>query len=113
MGTPRNQGDVREAFKRALRRAEVPTHFSPHCLRHTYASLLLIKGYSIYYVSRQLGHASIQITVDRYGRWLPATNPGAADDLERTIDGRDVTPDVTASSTGASESLNTKDSYSV
>ena len=39
-------------------------------LRHTYASLLLSRGESLLYVSRQLGHASVNITADRYGRWL-------------------------------------------
>jgi len=34
------------------------------------ASLLLQQGESPVYVQRQLGHASIQLTVDTYGRWL-------------------------------------------
>jgi hypothetical protein len=43
----------------------------PHDLRHTYATLLLMDHYSPAYVQRQLGHASISITVDTYGHWLP------------------------------------------
>src|SRR5882724_3406952 len=42
-------------------------HFSPHRLRHTFASLLPQQGESPAYVQRQLGHASIQLTVDTYG----------------------------------------------
>jgi integrase len=38
-----------------------------HAMRHTYASLLINQGENIKYVSRQLGHASIQITTDLYG----------------------------------------------
>jgi len=49
----------------------LPRHFTPHCLRHTFASLLLQRGESPVYVQRQLGHASITLTVDTYGRWLP------------------------------------------
>jgi len=57
-------------------------HFTPHALRHTYASLLLVAGVDVYYVSRMLGHASIQETVDTYGRWLPANRPGVLDVLD-------------------------------
>jgi integrase len=46
-------------------------HFTPHCLRHTYASILLAEGKSSVYVQMQLGHASISLTVDTYGKWLP------------------------------------------
>ena len=45
-------------------------HFSPHCLRHTFASQLLADGVSPAYVQEQLGHASIELTVGAYGRWL-------------------------------------------
>ena len=33
------------------------------------------------YVQRQLGHSSIRITVDVYGRWLPTGNRDAVDRL--------------------------------
>jgi hypothetical protein len=36
--------------------------------------LLLQQGESPAYVQRQLGHTSIQLTVDTYGRWLPMGN---------------------------------------
>jgi integrase len=38
-----------------------------HDLRHTYASLLLQQGESSVYVKEQMGHSSIQVTVDIYG----------------------------------------------
>ncbi|CAI4032387.1 hypothetical protein DNFV4_02817 [Nitrospira tepida] len=44
-----------------------------HAARHTYASRLLAAGVPIKYVQAQLGHASITVTVDTYGHWLPAT----------------------------------------
>src|SRR2546426_4251913 len=34
------------------------------------------------YVQRQLGHASIQLTVDTYGKWLPMGNKAAVDGLD-------------------------------
>src|SRR5439155_10995403 len=57
---------------------------SPHNLRHTFASLLLQQGESPAYVQRQLGHASIQLTVDTYGKWLPMGNKAAVDRLDPT-----------------------------
>jgi hypothetical protein len=50
--------------------------------RHTYASLLLQQGESIVYVKEQLGHASIQITVDTYGHLIPGANRAAVDRLD-------------------------------
>ncbi|MBI4607925.1 MAG: tyrosine-type recombinase/integrase [Candidatus Rokubacteria bacterium] len=55
---------------------------TPHCLRHTYASLLLQAGVSPVYVQRWLGHSSIKLTVDTYGKWLPIGNKGAVDRLD-------------------------------
>src|SRR5437867_12245671 len=34
------------------------------------------------YVQRQLGHASIKLTVDTYGKWLPMGNKAAVDRLD-------------------------------
>ena len=48
-------------------------------LRHTFASLLLQQGVSPAYVQRQLGHTSIQLTVDTYEKWLPMGNKAAVD----------------------------------
>jgi len=74
---------VRAAFNRSLRRAGLP-HFTPHSLRHTFASLLLADGVSPAYVQEQLGHASIALTIGTYGRWLRKRAPGA---LDKVLDG--------------------------
>jgi integrase len=52
-----------------------------HDLRHTYAVLLLQAGEPVPYVSQQLGHSSIQVTVDIYGRFIPGANRAAVDRL--------------------------------
>jgi len=52
-----------------------------HTLRHTYASLLINQGESIKYVSKQLGHASINITADLYGHLFKETSVSAMNKL--------------------------------
>ena len=81
-GTPLDPRNVRRAFRRVLKLAGLPPHFTPHCLRHTFASILLAEGKPIVYVQRQLGHKSITMTVDTYGKWLPMTDKGAVDTLD-------------------------------
>lgn len=73
---------MRRAMADALKEAKLPGHFTPHGLRHTFASLLLQQGESPAYVQRQLGHASIKLTVDTYGKWLPMGNKAAVDRLD-------------------------------
>jgi integrase len=59
--------------------------FSPHGLRHTYAALHLQYGtMDIYYLSHQLGHASIELTVSTYGAWLKPNRRATIDALDRT-----------------------------
>lgn len=80
--TPMDHANVGKRFKRALKAAGLPLHHSPHDLRHTFASLLLQHGESPVYVQRMLGHASITLTVDTYGKWLPMGNKAAVDSLD-------------------------------
>ena len=81
-GTHLMANNIRRAFQRALKSAELPLHFTPHCLRHTFASLLLQQGESPAYVQRMMGHSSIRLTVDLYGKWLPMGNRAAVDRLD-------------------------------
>jgi integrase len=62
---------VRKAFKTAAQEAGLARQLSPHCLRHTYASLLVSAGAPLEWVRRQLGHSSIRLTADLYGCHLP------------------------------------------
>jgi len=54
----------------------------PHALRHTYASLLIQRGVSLAYVRDQLGHSSIQVTVDIYGHLVPGGQRAVVDMLD-------------------------------
>ena len=81
-GTSLDPANVRRAMLRVLKTAKLPEHFTPHCLRHTYASILLSEGVTPVYVQEQLGHATIELTVSTYGRWLKKKAPGALDRLD-------------------------------
>lgn len=89
-GKPLRDCSARQSFRRGLCRARLPEHFTPHSLRHTYASLLIQQGVRAEYIQRQLGHASIQITVDIYGKWLELSN---ADELDRFMGSVTTPPD--------------------
>ena len=80
-GTPLEERNVRHVFKRLLEKAEL-RQIRIHDLRHTYASLLLQQGESVVYVKEQLGHSSIQLTVDTYGHLIPGANRAAVDRLD-------------------------------
>ena len=81
-GTAVDPANVRRSMQRILKEAQLPLHFTPHCLRHTYASILLAEGTPAPFVQEQLGHASIELTVSTYGRWLKKKAPGALDRLD-------------------------------
>jgi integrase len=53
-----------------------------HDLRHSFGSLLLQNGASIVYVKEQMGHSSIQVTVDTYGHLVPGANVTYVDRLD-------------------------------
>lgn len=75
------QNYIRRVFKRMLTKAEL-RDTSPHCLRHTFATLLLSAGESPVYVKEMLGHSSIQITVDIYGKWIPTERRAGVNTLD-------------------------------
>src|SRR5438094_9477500 len=68
-------------WPKLLAKAEL-RHVRIHDLRHTFASLLIQNGESLAYVKEQLGHHSIQITVDTYGHLVPGGNRQAVDKLD-------------------------------
>ncbi|MEE8575094.1 MAG: site-specific integrase [Thermodesulfobacteriota bacterium] len=76
---------IRREFKPALRRAELRlTRF--HTLRHSFVALLISQGENVKFIQSQLGHASIQTTLDRYGHLLPETHHEAGKRLDETLD---------------------------
>jgi len=76
-------GDLlrRRVFHPALEKAGL-RHVRIHDLRHTVASILIQNSESLAYVRDQLGHSSIQITVDIYGHLEPGKNRAAMAKLD-------------------------------
>jgi integrase len=68
---------IRRGMAGVLKVAGLPPWHTPHSLRHTFGSLLVAAGTSLSYVKEQMGHASIQMTVDVYGSWLPKSDVAA------------------------------------
>lgn len=66
-----------KTYQRLLTESKVGA-FRFHDLRHTYATLMLIKNVHVKVVSAALGHASIQITLDTYAHVLPGMMEQAA-----------------------------------
>jgi integrase len=76
------QNYIRRVFKRLLSKAGL-REIRVHDIRHTMASLLLSDGASPVYVTEQLGHTSIQMTVDIYGHLIPNSNRKVINGLDR------------------------------
>ena len=54
---------IGQVFKQWARRAGLPSYYSIHTLRHTYAtSLYKASGYNLRMVQQQLGHSNISTT---------------------------------------------------
>jgi integrase len=86
-GTPLEERNVvRREYKPALRRAGLP-QIRFHDLRSTFVSLLIAQGEHPKYISEQVGHASVQITLDRYGHLMPQSYGHAGDRLEAALFG--------------------------
>jgi Phage integrase family len=80
--------------------------FRFHDLRHTFGSLLIQDGASLAYVKEQMGHSSIQITVDTYGHLIPGADINWIDGLDRrTSQQQNATPAQPVAAQAESESL--------
>ena len=81
-----NPDNLRKRVFYGLLRASGLRRIRFHDLRHTFASLLLQQGESPVYVKEQMGHSSIQVTVDLYGHLIPGGNKQAVDRLDAPVD---------------------------
>ena len=84
-GTSLHKSDFeRRVFHKLLAKAGL-RRVRFHDLRHTFASRLLQNGESLVYVKEQMGHHSIQVTVDIYGHLVPRANRAAVNRLDENF----------------------------
>ncbi|SDF31531.1 tyrosine-type recombinase/integrase [Sporolituus thermophilus] len=75
-------------FKPLLKTAGIPETVTYHDLRHTHATMLLLKGIPVKVVSERLGHSTIAMTLDTYSHVLPAMQDAAVKALEGVFTGK-------------------------
>lgn len=82
---PLNYGSFYSLYFRPAVIAALPAHLHSlrfHDLRHTYASLLVEQGAHPKEMAELLGHASVQITLDRYSHVMPRLTLAFAERLD-------------------------------
>lgn len=80
---PRFRKDsIKTRFKRVCVKAEIPHgKHGVHCLRHTFASHLVMAGRPLMVVQKLLGHSSIK-TTEQYAHLAPDYLAGSLDDFQ-------------------------------
>jgi integrase len=69
-----------KVFFPAVRKALGPgRHFTPHCLRHTWASLHMARGTPLKWIQEQGGWTTAKLLLDTYGHFMPSETRGFAD----------------------------------
>lgn len=63
------EGTVRDKVNSLKGKGIGPAEWTPHWFRHTHATALLLGGTPEWVVSRRIGHAHVQTTLDLYG-WV-------------------------------------------
>jgi len=76
-----NRITFKNALDRCLERAKL-RYARIHSLRHSYATIRLMRGHNVGDVSYQLGHSSIKITYDVYAHWIPGQFKSEVDELD-------------------------------
>ncbi len=67
-------------FNRIVRRAFAQgRRVTPHCLRHTFASLHIARGTNLLWIQEAGGWASAKMLLDVYGHFMPTESAGFAD----------------------------------
>jgi integrase len=78
-------------FKKLVARALGPhRHLSPHCLRHTWASLHMARGTPLKWIQEQGGWSTAKVLLDTYGHFMPSESRGFADAIPAADGSRGV-----------------------
>jgi integrase len=77
----RYQRFVEKDFRRLCEKAKLPDHLTPHSMRHTFVCVHIAQGCHPKWLQQQMGHSSINVTLDTYARWWNLEDHAAADAL--------------------------------
>jgi integrase len=80
-GTPIGQRFVEQDFRRVCEKAKLPEHLTPHSMRHAFACLHIGQCCNPKWLQQQMGHSSINVTLDTYAKWWNLEDHAAADAL--------------------------------
>lgn len=83
-GRPLHPDTLSSWFPSFLRNIGLP-ELNFHCLRHTFASLMLQAEVEIKIISEMMGHSSVRITYDLYSHLMPGMQKDAVNKLERLL----------------------------
>lgn len=73
---------INESIAKCNKSLDIKKHTTSHAFRHSHVSFLLYKGVSIYYISKRLGHSSIDITIQKYSHLI---KEAYKEDAESTV----------------------------
>jgi integrase len=82
---PHHKAWYRDRARKAWEAANMPP-IGLHECRHTFASLMIAAGVNAKALSTYMGHASVAITLDRYGHLMPGNENEAATMLDAYLD---------------------------
>jgi len=86
-GLPLSVRQIRNRMTRYRKLAGIPTAYSPHSLRHTFATQLLNAGASLEVVKELMGHRSLQMTL-RYTQLYDRTKRAQYDQAMARVEQR-------------------------
>lgn len=85
-GEPLYSYRLRALFKTVVAKMGLdPKHYSPYCMRHTMATLLLQKGINPKVAAERLGHSSVSQTLNTYSHVMPSLQIEATGHIEEAI----------------------------
>ena len=83
-GTPYHPDSLTKKWARFVKDKNLD-HIRLHDLRHTNATALIQAGVNTKVVSKRLGHADVNITLNTYTHVLPSMDEGAAQKIDDII----------------------------
>jgi integrase len=96
-GTPYSERNVERDFQRVLKLAGLADRgLSPHAMRHTFAVTHILDGCNAKWLQQQMGHSSIKVTLDTYGKWFDLQDHAQADRIGARLLGGDTLGDTRA-----------------